>query len=179
MTEIFLAGAARQYPRSIGAGKKLIALMPGWSLAYDQMGLTQWYAGRHEEAIDSWRKMAMLEKDTARLKLEDRGLEAFRRGGVAAYARLRIEAAKSGVHWAHAENDFDLAEWYVYAGLREQALQALETKVARHDPGALQIAINPPFDGLHQDLRFLALLSRVGLTLPRSYPKPLLSASLK
>jgi Tfp pilus assembly protein PilF/TolB-like protein len=179
MTEIFLAGAARQYPRSIDAGKKLIALMPGWSLAYDQMGLTQWYAGRHEEAIDSWRKMAMLEKDTARLKLEDRGLEALRRGGVAAYARVRIEAAKSGVHWAHAENDFDLAEWYVYAGLREQALQALETKVARHDPGALQIAINPPFDGLHQDLRFLALLSRVGLTLPRSYPKPLLSASLK
>jgi DNA-binding winged helix-turn-helix (wHTH) protein/Tfp pilus assembly protein PilF len=130
MTEIFLAGAARQYPRSIDSGKKLIGLMPDWSLAYDQLGLTLWYAGRHEEVIDSWHKMAMLEKDTARMKLEDRGLEAFRRGGVPAYAQVRLEAAKSGARWAHAENDFDLAEWYVYAGSREQALQALEAKVA-------------------------------------------------
>jgi tetratricopeptide (TPR) repeat protein len=179
MTEIFLAGAARQYPRSIDSGKKLITLMPDWPLAYDQLGLTLWYAGRYTEAIDSWRKMASLEKDTARLHLEDRGLEAFRRGGVPAYAQVRIEAAKSGAHWAHAENDFDLAEWYVYAGSREQALAALEAKVSRHDSGALQIAINPPFDDLHQDPRFLALLARVGLSLPRSYPKPLLSASLK
>jgi DNA-binding winged helix-turn-helix (wHTH) protein/Tfp pilus assembly protein PilF/TolB-like protein len=179
MTEIFLAGAARQYERSIDSGKKLIALMPDWSLAYDQLGLTLWYAGRQEEAIDSWRKMAMLEKDTARMKLEDRGLEAFRRGGVPAYAQVRIEAAKSGTHWAHAENDFDLAEWYFYAGSREQALQALAAKVARHDPSALQIAINPSYEDLHQDPRFLALLTRIGIALPRAYPKPLLNASLK
>ena len=179
MTEIFLAGAARQYERSIDSGKKLIALMPDWSLAYDQLGLTLWYAGRQEEAIDSWRKMAMLEKDTARVNLEDRGLEAFRRGGVPAYAKVRIDAAKSGIHWAHAENDFDLAEWYFYAGSREQALQALEAKVARHDHSALQIAINPSYEDLHQDPRFLALLSRIGIALPRAYPKPLLKASLK
>jgi DNA-binding winged helix-turn-helix (wHTH) protein/Tfp pilus assembly protein PilF len=179
MTEVFLAGAARQYERSIDSGKKLIALMPDWSLGYDRLGLTLWYAGRQEEAIDSWRKMAMLEKDTARIKLEDRGLQAFRRGGVPAYAQVRIEAAKSGTHWAHAENDFDLAEWYVYAGSREQAIQVLETKVARHDPGVLQIAINPSYDDLHEDPRFLALLTRIGISLPRAYPKPVLKASLK
>ncbi|HLX83389.1 MAG TPA: winged helix-turn-helix domain-containing protein [Terriglobales bacterium] len=179
MTEVFLAGAARQYERSIDSGKKLIALMPDWSLAYDQLGLTLWYAGRQEEAIDSWRKMAILEKDTARIKLEDRGLQAFRRGGVPAYAQVRIDAAKSGTHWAHSENDFDLAEWYVYAGSREQSIQALEAKVARHDPGALQIAINPSYEDLHQDPRFLALLTRIGIALPRTYPKPLLNASLK
>lgn len=179
MTEIFLTGAAHQYPRSIDAGKRLIALMPDWPLGYDQLGLTLWYAGRYPEAIDSWRKMALLEKDTARLTLEERGLEAFHRGGVPAYAQVRIEAAKSGAHWAHAENDFDLAEWYVYGGSREQALDALEADVARHDPKALQMAVNPPFDSLHQDPRFLALLARVGLSLPRTYPKPLQSASLK
>ena len=170
MTEIFLAGAARQYPRSIEAGKKLIAFMPEWPLAYDQLGLTLWYAGRHTDAIESWRKMALLEKDAARLDLENRGLEAFRHGGVPAYARVRLDAAKSGTHWAHAENDFDLAEWYVYAGLREKALIALEAKVARHDPSSLQMAINPPYDDLHQDPRFLALLTRVGVGLPSDYP---------
>jgi hypothetical protein len=142
--------------------------MPDWPLAYDQLGLTLWYAGRQEEAIDSWHKMAMLEKDTARMKLEDRGLEAFRRGGVPAYTRVRVEAAKSGTHWAHAENDFDLAEWYFYAGPRELALQALKAKVARHEPGALQIAINPSYEDLHQDPGFLALLTRIGITLPRA-----------
>jgi DNA-binding winged helix-turn-helix (wHTH) protein/Tfp pilus assembly protein PilF/TolB-like protein len=179
MTEIFLAGAARQYTRSIDSGEKLIKLMPDWPLAYDQLGLTLWYAGRYTEAIESWRKMAALEKDTARLNLETRGLEAFRRGGVPAYAQVRLDAAKSGTHWAHAENDFDLAEWYIYAGSREQALTALEAKVSRHDPGALQMAVTPSFDGLRQDSRFLALIARVGLSLPSSYPKPILSASLK
>ena len=179
MTEIFLTGAARQYPRSIDAGKKLIALMPDWPLGYDQLGLTLWYAGRHEDAIETWRKMALLEKDKARLELENRGLEAFHRGGVPAYAQVRLDAAKSGTHWAHAENDFDLAEWYFYAGSREKTLTALEVKVARHDPSSLQIAINPSYDDLHQDPRFLALLTRIGVSLPRSYPKPVLSAALK
>jgi DNA-binding winged helix-turn-helix (wHTH) protein/tetratricopeptide (TPR) repeat protein len=179
MTEIFLAGAAHQYPRSIASGKKLITLMPEWPLAYDQLGDTLWYAGQHAEAIDSWRKMATLEKDGKRENLEDRGLEAFRRGGVPAYAQVRIQAAKSGIHWPHAENDFDLAEWYAYAGMREQALQALEAKVARHDPAALQIAISPPFDAFHHDPRFLALLARVGLRVPQTYPKLVLSASLQ
>jgi DNA-binding winged helix-turn-helix (wHTH) protein/Tfp pilus assembly protein PilF/TolB-like protein len=179
MTEIFLAGAARQYPRSIEAGKKLIAFMPDWPLAYDQLGLTLWYAGRHTDAIESWRKMAMLEKDSARLDLENRGLEAFRRGGVPAYAQVRLEAAKSGTHWAHVENDFDLAEWYGYAGEREKSLAALEAKVARHDPSSLQIAINPPYDDLHQDPRFLALLARIGVSLPSAYPKTSSDASSK
>ena len=179
MTEIFLAGAARQYSRSIEAGKKLIALMPDWPLGYDQLGLTLWYAGRYTDAIDSWRKMATLEKDNTRLDMENRGLEAFRRGGVPAYAQVRLEAIKSGAHFAHAENDFDVAEWSVYAGHREDALAALGAKVARHDPSVLQMAVNPPYDELHQDPRFLALLARVGISLPHSYPKAALSASAK
>ena len=170
MTEIFLAGAARQYSRSIDAGEKLITFMPDWPLAYDQLGLTLWYAGRYADAIDSWRKMAMLEKDEGRLELENRGLEAFRHGGVSAYAQVRLDAARSGAHWAHTENDFDVAEWYIYAGFREKALAALEAKVARHDSGSLQIAINPSYDELHQDPRFLALLARVRLSLPSTYP---------
>ncbi len=179
MTEIFLAGAARQYSRSIDAGKKLIAFMPDWPLAYDQLGLTLWYSGRYTDAIEAWHKMALLEKDAARLDLENRGLEAFRRGGVPAYAQVRLDAAESGVHWAHAENDFDLAEWSFYAGLREKALIALETKVARHDPGSLQIAINPTYDNLHRDPRFLALLSHIGVSLPSVYPGPSSDASSK
>lgn len=38
MPEMFLADAARQYPRSIEADKKLIAFMPDWPLADDQLG---------------------------------------------------------------------------------------------------------------------------------------------
>jgi hypothetical protein len=92
---------------------------------------------------------------------------------------VRLEAAKSGRHWAHAENDFDLAEWYVYAGERENALAALEAKVARHDPGSLQIALNPAFDDLHQTPRFLDLLTRIGTSLPSVYPKASPDTSLK
>jgi tetratricopeptide (TPR) repeat protein len=144
--------------------------MPDWPLAHDQRGWALWYSGRYEEAIAEWRSMALIEKDPARLALEDNGLEAFRRGGVPAYARVRLRAIHSGHAWAHP-NDFELAEWYLNAGDREKSLSEIKEMVDDHDPESLQLAVSPAYTNLHQDPLFLALLSRIGLTLPHNYPK--------
>jgi DNA-binding winged helix-turn-helix (wHTH) protein/tetratricopeptide (TPR) repeat protein len=170
IAEIFSSDSARQSARSMEAGRKLISMMPDWPLAHDQRGWLFWYAGKYEEAIGEWRLMAAMEKDAARMQLEDRGLEAFRHGGVPAYARVRLDAINSGAKWAHP-NDFDLAEWYTYAGDSARAIDALEQVAARHDSGALKIAVNPGYADLHQEARFQTLVARIGLRLPSSYPK--------
>jgi DNA-binding winged helix-turn-helix (wHTH) protein/TolB-like protein/tetratricopeptide (TPR) repeat protein len=170
LTEMYLASSARLNNRSMAAADKLIRMMPDWPLAHDQRGWALWYSGRYEEAIAEWRSMALIEKDPARLALEDNGLEAFRRGGVPAYARVRLRAIHSGHAWAHP-NDFELAEWYLNAGDREKSLSEIKEMVDDHDPESLQLAVSPAYTNLHQDPLFLALLSRIGLTLPHNYPK--------
>lgn len=167
MTETFLADSAGHLDRAIHAAEKLTSLLPNRPLSFDQLGWAYWRSGRYLEAIASWRRMAQMENDSARLKLEDEGLEAFRRGGVTAYARVRLKAIESGSPLAHVPMDFVPAEWYSIAGEHDRAIGALEDMVAHHDPDALQIAVNWTYLPLHKDPRFAALLVQVGLNPPR------------
>jgi len=166
-TEAFLASAAGQSPRAIQATEKLIALMPNWPAAFDQRGWAYWDAGRYTDAIADWRHMAEMENDSARVRLEDEGLMAFRRGGVPAYAQVRLKAIQHGYAFRHASTDFVAAEWYTIAGDHDKAVTELEHMLARHDPLILQLAANLSFVPLHNDTRFRAILTRAGLSQPK------------
>jgi DNA-binding winged helix-turn-helix (wHTH) protein/tetratricopeptide (TPR) repeat protein len=162
LTEAFLGASSRRYDRMLSSANKLVSLMPDWPLAHGQLAWSLWFAGRSEEAIAEWRKMASLEKDTARVGLEDKGLDIFHRQGRRAYAQMRLEACLKGFKSAHA-NDFVSAEWYAYAGHDAQALQLLEQQVAHHNQDALEFTVNPAFFGLHNNPRFQALVTKIGL----------------
>jgi DNA-binding winged helix-turn-helix (wHTH) protein/Tfp pilus assembly protein PilF/TolB-like protein len=161
-TEMFVATSALQDERSIQAANRLVRMKPDWPLAHDQRAWALWYARRYEEAIEEWRRMASIEKDAARLKLEDDGLAAFHSGGMEAYARLHLKAIESGVKWSH-ENDFQPAEWSMFAGYPDRALAELGKLVDRHDFAALTLTTSPLFLPLHKDPRFQALVVRMGL----------------
>ena len=161
-TENFLANAAGQYPRALDAAEKLTSLMPNWALAYDQRAWTYWHVGRYLDAIRDWRQMAELENDSARMRLEDEGMDAFRNGGVPAFARVRLKAIRSGYPYKHAAMDFVPAEWYCISGDYDQALAEIENMVARHDPDVLQLAVNRTLIPLHDESRFRAVLNRGG-----------------
>ncbi|WP_263355903.1 winged helix-turn-helix domain-containing tetratricopeptide repeat protein [Acidicapsa ligni] len=171
MGEIYITLGARLNDRAMNAVNKLIRIKPEWPLARDQQAWAFWYSGRYEEAIASWRAMALLGKDSERLALEDRGLQAFHQGGLPAYARVRLKAIQSGHIWAQP-NDFEPGEWYLVAGDQERALVEIRAMVKNHSPEALQLAVSPAYNPLHENPEFLALLAQVGLTLPHNYPKP-------
>jgi tetratricopeptide (TPR) repeat protein len=177
--ETFLAANARQSAREMGAAQKLIGLMPGWPAAHDELAWSLWHAKRYADAIGEWKRMALLEGDQKRADLEDRGLRAFRSGGVPAYARVRLSWIKSGADPDRHANDFVPAEWYAYADEKDNAVRALEEMVAHHDPDALQMAVGPEYSDLHRDPRFRALLTRLNLPLQIASPKDSLRSSLK
>jgi hypothetical protein len=110
--------------------------------------------------------MAVLEKDEQRTRLEDAGLAAFRHGGVRAYAQVRLAASLGAKKGNPHRNDFVLAEWYACAGEKDKAIAALQDAVSRHDPLLLELAVDPMYDNLHHDPRYLALLTQIGLSLP-------------
>ena len=167
----FVASAARDNNRMIAASEKFRQLVPASPYCHDQLAWSYFAAKRYEDAIAEWRSMAVIENDKPRIELEDRGLAAYRQSGIAAYAQLRLEAIeRHSVDLDTHANDFDPAEWYAFTGNKDKAINALDKTVALHNSLAIQIAIDPMFDNLHRDPRFLALLSKIGLPLPASYP---------
>ena len=164
ITEMYVAAAAGQNDRALETARKLIELMPNWPLAYDQSAWAYWYAGRHEDAVEEWIRMAKLEQDQQRLTLEEPGLKILRQQGVAAYSRYKLRAIELGKAWNHP-NDFQLAEWQINAGKDADALVSLKKMVQDHDPESLQFAASPAYARLHGNPEFRALLRQIGLPL--------------
>jgi DNA-binding winged helix-turn-helix (wHTH) protein/Tfp pilus assembly protein PilF len=165
ITEMYVAAAAGQNDRALETAHKLIELMPNWPLAYDQSAWAFWYAGRHEDAVQEWIRMAKLEQDGQRIELEQQGLTILRQHGVEAYSRYKLHAIEQGRKWNHP-NDFQLAEWQINSGKDAEALVSLQQMVRDHDPEALQFAASPAYARLRGNPAFRALLKQVGLPLP-------------
>jgi DNA-binding winged helix-turn-helix (wHTH) protein/TolB-like protein/cytochrome c-type biogenesis protein CcmH/NrfG len=165
--DIFVSGVARQYARGVEVAWHNVEQRPNSLAAHDLLAWSLFDAGRYEEAIREWREMAVLEKDDARVTLEDKGLAEFRRGGSMAYAAVRLGAIERNLDTARMHpNDFAAEEWYAYTGDHDHAIAALQQKIDRHDPSAINFAVNPMLDNLHNDPRFQAMLSRIGLSIP-------------
>lgn len=162
LSDMFVSSYSKNWRRARKDADLLVQLMPEWPLAHLQSGWIYWYTGNHEQAISEWRQMASLDKDNARVALEDQGLKTFRTGGVVAYARLRLDAARSSQHWSHPDDEFQIAEWRMLSGDREGAIKSLQVQVDQHDPKAVEIAADPAFEPLHRDPRFQSIVARMG-----------------
>ena len=165
-TEAHIASIAGDRSRTQAANRKIMELVPGSAHARDGIGNAQWNLGLHEEAIATWREMAVIEKDASRIAMEDRGIAAYREGGVPAYARVRIEAIRNEMKTAPHTNDFFAAEWYAQANQPEEALHAIHASIAAHDGSVLGLAVIPAYASLHSNSEFLAVLASLGLSLP-------------
>lgn len=163
VTEAYVADAAQDFGRSLTAVTKLQELMPDWPLSWDITAWTYWNGGKYAKAIQAWRRMAQLEKDPFRQQLEERGLREFRRGGVVAYAKVRLDAIEHHSQQLHDYNDFVPEEWYAYANEPAKAVKALRHAIDLHQPTALEIGINPAFTALHTLPEYQALVKRVGV----------------
>jgi tetratricopeptide (TPR) repeat protein len=166
----YVTGMAHDNDKAVSFAQKYLALVPDSPESHNQLGWAYFCSRRYDEALVEWGRMADLEKDSARIALEARGREAFHRGGILAYSRVRIDAIERRTpETTRHPNDFDPAEWYAFTGQRDKAINALQRVVAGHDGSAVLMAVNPMLDNLHDDPQFLALLHQVGLTLP-NYP---------
>jgi tetratricopeptide (TPR) repeat protein len=158
---------ARRDATAIAAAKHYVDLLPNLPIAHNTMAWVYFETGHYDNAIEEWRRMALLQNNQARVELEDRGMKVFQAKGIRAYAGLRLEAIRDK-RGAGQVNDFMPAEWYACAGKREQAMAELERLAAANDPYMLHVGVDPLFDSLHQDPRFLATLAKSGVMVPPS-----------
>jgi hypothetical protein len=57
---------------------------------------------------------------------------------------------------------WELANAYVAAGMKEKTFQTLFQGVPTHEPGLLQIRVDPDFDSIRNDSRYLELVRAIG-----------------
>jgi DNA-binding winged helix-turn-helix (wHTH) protein/tetratricopeptide (TPR) repeat protein/TolB-like protein len=166
MTEIYIADTARQFDRADRAAEILLRKMPDWPLAHEQNAYNLWASGRYAAAIEEWHRAAVLGNNPDRARLEEQGAEAFRSGGVAAYARVRLNAIATRKGISYEEYDFVPAEWHAYAGDWKDTMAELRSLLESHSTEALQIAANPAYQPLHKNPEFTGMLHQFGLGLP-------------
>jgi hypothetical protein len=85
--------------------------------------------------------------------------------GLKGYSRALLQFVPENV--ANGKlNAFDVAVVYAYAGDTDKTLAWLERAVEGRCYGIVYLGINPIFDGVRSDPRFLALLGRMNLSRP-------------
>src|ERR1700683_938192 len=164
-TEGLVAAEARQDATAIAAARKYVSLLPNLPFAHNTLAWVYFETLHYKEGIDEWRQMAMLQHDSARVQLENRGMDVLKTKGIRAYARLRLDAIDKKQATAQF-NDFMPAEWYACAGDRDRAIAELEKLEPSQDSFMLHVGVDPLFDSLHGDARFLSLLSRARVMVP-------------
>jgi len=164
-TEGMVALYARRDATAISAARKYVSLLPDLPFAHNTLAWVYFETLHYKEAVDEWRQMALLQHDNARVQLENRGMDILKKEGIRAYAQLRLDAIEKKQATAQF-NDFMPAEWYACAGNRDRAIAELEKLEPSRDAFMLHVGVDPLFDSLHGDARFLSLLSKAGVMVP-------------
>jgi DNA-binding winged helix-turn-helix (wHTH) protein/tetratricopeptide (TPR) repeat protein len=166
LVELFIAENAGDYRRMLTTAEKLEQLLPNSPMAQDAMANALWYSKHYPQAIEKWHALAIAEGDTARARMEVEGMREFRKGGVAAYAEVRIRAMTDKKITERHPNDFEPAEWYMAAHRKQQAIAALQQMAAAHQNEFIDFIYSPIFAEIRDTQAFRALLTKYSLPLP-------------
>jgi len=141
---------SRQFDRAIAQAQETLKLEPRYHAAFMFLERAYRHKGMPDLAVNARLDSASPE-EAERIKL------AYQRSGLPGVLRAEAEAyQRSGAI-------FEAARCYVQAGEKSVAFTLLEDYYKRHYPGLSRLKVDPDFDPVRSDPRFLDLLRRVGL----------------
>lgn len=143
---------ARRYDEALARYRTIMRTDPGFDAFYIELAELYEATGMMEDYF------ALLVKLDGRRQPEL--VSAYRQGGIREYWQTRLRALKSPTQPA---SGYGAAEIYAQVGMHEWAIAALEIPIAERDHRIAQLKVNPRFDPLRSDPRFIALLKRLGL----------------
>jgi serine/threonine-protein kinase len=152
--------AARRFDEAIAKARQILQQTNGSANAHLILGVALTGAGHYDEAVDELRTAVM----------DGGSLYALARLGYADGAKGDSVAARGVLdRLQQAFGALVTPRWtygaLVYAGMgdRQRALDSLETAAAHHEGDLIFIGVEPAYDRLHSEPRFLALKKSLGL----------------
>jgi TolB-like protein/DNA-binding winged helix-turn-helix (wHTH) protein/Tfp pilus assembly protein PilF len=150
---------ARDYQAIVAAARRALAADPNDQNAHSDLCVSLGFLKSFDESIAECSKVFTFE-----------GHADWVAAYVTEYHRRGYEAANSLIARKQL-NDllkssqpdlWDLANAYVLAGMREEALRSLFQGLPTHEPGLLQIRVDPDFDSIRNEPRYAELVRRIG-----------------
>jgi TolB-like protein/DNA-binding winged helix-turn-helix (wHTH) protein/Tfp pilus assembly protein PilF len=150
----------RQYDEAIRHFQNMIAVEPRDASLHNSLYTIYEQKRMYPEAVESYLKFRSLAGDRPEI-IEDYR-ETFRVAGWTGFLRKQLEAQEKNAR-KRAPNPSGLADVYARLGQKEEAFKWLEKSFEARDPAILQFKIEPVYDNLRDDPRYVELIRKIGL----------------
>jgi len=150
----------RQYKFAAEQFNKTLEMDPNYVQARRYLGLTYEQTGQHEEALAALQSALALVKRNADIEAE--------LGHALAVANKKTEAQRAldrllALSKERFVSSYDVATIYAGLGESDKALSWLDKAVEERSDLLVYVQVDPRFDALHKDPRFIKLVEKVGL----------------
>jgi len=156
----------RQYDAGLIKARNAVELYPEASVFHDR--LSNFHTAQGNEKLSA-EHILLAEKTGGASSERFAALQAANKvGGTKGLRRKRIELNKKLADAHQSINSYDIAIDCAAVGDRDQAIFWLEKALRYHDPKISLIGVEPIFDSLRSDPRFVSLLHQMGLSPART-----------
>jgi tetratricopeptide (TPR) repeat protein len=154
---------AGRYEKALERFRAVLAVEPDHPLAQYNVGMVLLAQGRPDEALAAARRARGLAPGLAIIRWEE--AHALAASGQTQQARaILVELERQ--HEAGAMSPTAISIVHMALGEKEQALVWLEKAYRERDIGLINLAVEPWWDPLRDDPRFIDILRRIGLERP-------------
>ena len=153
---------ARDFDRAIEQLQKTIAMDPNNALAYDLLSAVFYQKKMLAQAFTARDKANSLEGIFSDAEMADLR-NAYETAGLAGYFRKENELRQKRLAEGKYQSPLNIALNYAYAGNDSEALGWLEQAVDEHTPWLPELKIDPMWDAVRSQPRFVTLVKRIGL----------------
>ncbi len=140
--------------------RKVLDMDPKFVPAHFHMSMLYYKRRMYDRAVD---ETALVFQQSGQGRLAAMQQEAYATSGYPGVARLIVAQQDRTAGGNMPSSPLSLASAYLFLGNTEQALSALESAYANHDPGIIYLKVDPAWSALRSNPRFQALERRAGL----------------
>jgi len=152
----------RQFDRAEDQLQHTLSMDPGNSLAYDFLGQVLWKINKPAEAFTAFEKARTFEGAFSGEEIGEMR-KAYETLGLSAYLRKVNELRRQHLARGKYQSALIIALQYAAAGVDGDALDWLERAVQEHSTWLPELKVDPTWDSLRSQPRFIAVLKKIGL----------------
>ena len=152
----------RDFDRAIEQLQKTISMDPDNALSYQLLAAIFYQKKMPAQAFTAHEKSNSLEGVFSDAEMAEMR-KAYETAGLSAYFRKENELRQKRLTEGKYQSPLNIALNYAFAGDDSEALDWLERAVDEHTPWLPEMKIDPMWDAVRSQPRFIALLKKIGL----------------
>ena len=152
----------RDFDRAIEQLQKTISMDPNNAFAYDLLGAAAYQKKVPVQAFTAHEKANSLEGIFTETEIADMR-NTYQTAGLSAYFRNENQLRQSRLAEGKYQSPLKIALNYAFAGDDSEALDWLERAADEHTPWLPELKIDPMWDAIRSQPRFIAVLKKIGL----------------